>query len=437
MRFDIHNSDFMKCFHGMCLKSVSCVATVGLLFNAGCASYVYQSAFKDYGVVYAEGQNYQMLLNLARLSQHHPTYFFQSGNIQANYTLTGQLTAQGGQVAEGGASHVPFGWIVNGLGFQGTRTSQPTFNFVPLVGGDFAAHLVVPVNPEMFNAFFQSGFPVDILMRCLVQQVQFSIGTNGDEEILNNTPTSENINYARFLRLCDMLRDLQQQGFLLLEQRESDTNAEDSTSAMPGEITNAPMAKDIIDGLTNGYNWKKSTNATWHLERAKTNGFKFLITRSGIDYLKKKQQEGKLPYNHPEQVAKLLFVLNPEVSNKVKSHVVLRSFLFVLQDMATEQEAFKMLMNLPGFSTNEVPARQLRPVLRTQWDGETNVFTPLVKVNYRTNAYEITDPVKPYGDYTDYTSYNRDAFSLACTLFTQISLDPAKLNYQSGYLLVR
>jgi hypothetical protein len=81
-----------------------------------------------------------------------------------------------------------------------------------------------------------------------------------------------------------------------------------------------------------------------------------------------------------------------------------------------------------------VPFRQFRPVLQMKWKGETNLFPSLVKVNYETNTYEITDPVKAYGDYT---SYNRDAFSLACTLFTQISLDPEKLNYQSGYLLVR
>src|SRR5580704_2387573 len=324
-------------------------ALAGVL-TTSCGSLVYKGAFKDYSDVYAESQNHQMLLNLARLSQHHPTYFFQSGNIQANYTLTGSMSAQGGQVAEGGASHTPFGWVVNSLQFQGTRTSQPTFNFVPLVGGDFAAHLLVPVSPEVFNAFFQSGFPVDILMRCLVQQVQFTMVTNGvtygpngktlatntvtTEIIHNNTPTPENTNYAGFLRLCDILRDLQERGFLLLDQRETVTNAADSPSTMPTEITNAPTAAELLAALTNGYSWKESTNGTtWHLERARTNELKFLLTPNGVSYLSSMyacatEGKGNAPYNNSNQIAHVMLALAPESSKKdeykVTSHVILR-----------------------------------------------------------------------------------------------------------------
>ncbi|HEY3914717.1 MAG TPA: hypothetical protein VGN61_09545 [Verrucomicrobiae bacterium] len=412
----------------------------GLLVTA-CAPYTYQGAFKDYSDVYADGQNYQMLLNLARLSQHHPTYFFQSGNIQANYTLSGQLGASGGQAAMNGPSKPPFGWLLSALTFQGTRTSQPTFNFVPLVGGDFASHLVAPLTPDLFNAFFQAGFPVDILMRSLVQRIEFSQGTN--QVILNNVPTGENIeNFARFLRLCDMLRDLQDRGYLLLTPREASTNSERYNEIRNAEFTGPLNAKDVTEGLSQGYHWVSSdagkTNR-WHLERDPTNTLSFQFTPDAIPYLTNAIEKKELPYIEPEQVTNLMIFLGPNAIQSAR--VTLRSFLFVLQDMATEQEAFGRLSadaNCRKWLDNMVPARQRRPVLAMNWRGSTNeLFTPLVSLSYQGKAYQITDRQEPWDPHGDYVSYNRDAFMLACTLFTQISLDPAKLNYQQEYLLTR
>src|SRR5215469_2374898 len=94
------------------------VWTVALaIMITGCAPMAYRGAFNDYSDVYSDSQNHQMLLNLARLSQHAPPYFFQSGNIQANYTFSGNLSASGQQTTAG--PH-PYSWLVSALGASAT-----------------------------------------------------------------------------------------------------------------------------------------------------------------------------------------------------------------------------------------------------------------------------------------------------------------------------
>ena len=423
-------------------KSNSCIIgtlliTFASLLLSGCAPLTYRTDFNDYGDVYADTQNHQMLLNLARLAQHAPPYFFQSGNIQQNYTFTGNISASGGQTT--GGPH-PYSWLVNALSAQATRTSQPTFNFIPLVGGPFAQHLITPIRPDMFDAFFQANYPVDILMRALVQQVQFTVGNSTNSPlILNNIPSDENItNYVRFLRLCDMLRDLQDRGNLLLVSRQAGSNALERIDFTNGlKITDPQM---VLNTTTQGYRWSP-INGGWHVERDlwASNTLQFQITENGITYLQDKLKHGTNqppPYNHPDQVANLISVLNP--ASQISAQVTLRSFLFTLQDMATEQEAFNLLARNREFTTNSVPARQFRPLLQIAWSDEPGpLFDPVASLNYRNTRYEITDPVQPRYESNGYNSYNRDAFLLACTLFSQISLDPTTLNYQQQYLLTR
>lgn len=409
------------------------IAILAVLLLAGCAPLTYKNAFNDYSEVYADTQNHQMLLNLARLSQHDPPYFFQPGNIQANYTFSGNFSAQLQQQNKSSAYGLsPYSWLWNSLQVQGTRTSQPTFNFVPLVGGDFSAHLIAPMRPDMFHAFFEAGFPVDILMRSMIQQVEFPVGTNA--EILNNIATADNItNYARFLRLCDMLRDLQDQGYLLLAPHETDTNTQERVGVFKEPLN----LKDVIDSYGQGYRWNIESNNLWRVERRResTNSLTFQLTPDAIPYLRSRLQEGRLPYTHPDQVTNLLLVLGP--ASPAMARVTLRSFLFTLQDMATEQDAFKHLEKRnEAYLKSEVPERQRRPLLRISWsDDPEPLYPPLTALTYHNKYYQITDPERIWPN--GYDSYNRDAFMLASTLFTQISLDPSKLNYQQQYLLTR
>jgi hypothetical protein len=436
------------------MKSKPCTVAVCLLAAAavtGCASHVLRNSFEDYDEAYAEAENHQMLLNLARLSEHQPSYFFQLGNINALYEFTGSATVGGGQsdhsavVLPGhgtgltSVASVPLiNWLFGPANATGTASSKPTFQFVPLSGGDFAAHLITPLPTAMFHSVFRDGFPVDILMRAMVQQISLSEGTN--EIVLHNIPTRENeTNYESFLRLCGILRDLQEHGYLMERLvPQSDTNS------FP-EMTAEPTAKDLMDAFDKGMNWK-SENGKWHLEKesAATNILSFELTPGpdARDYLE--SFKSRAPYNNTERegakmIDRLGLVLDKSRSGggKLESEVQLRSFLFVLANMANEDAAFKILERDPAFCAAYIPPSELRPVLKMDWSHETNLVSlcrPVAKVKYEGKEYEIAD--EKHADGTCST-FNRDAFSLATILITQISIDPTKLNYQPQLLQVR
>jgi len=419
------------------------VSLLSVLVVARCTSQVLRNSFEDYDEAYAEAENHQMLLNLARLAEHHPSYFFQLGNINALYEFTGSVSAGGGQSAwPSGASGTltkPLkNWLFGPASVAGSSSSKPTFQFVPLSGGDFAAHLISPLPSAMFHSVFRDGFPVDILMRALVQQISMNEGTN--EIMLYNTPTPQNeTNYESFLRLCGLLRDLQEHGYLmerLVQQSES--------TASP-DITSEPAAKDVQDAFDKGMNWK-SEKGKWHLEkdRAATNILAFELTPgpAARDYLE--GLKNRAPYNNtnregPKMIERLESVLDRSKpgTGTLHSELQFRSFLFVLASMANEQAAFQVLARDKAFCTDYIPASELRPILKMDWNHETTpveLCPPVAKVSYQGKEYQIADPKLPDGSYG---TANRDAFSLAAILISQISIDPTKLNYQPQLLQVR
>lgn len=404
------------------------------LLAAGCTSHELRTSFSDYGEVYADAQNRQMLLNLVRLSQHHPTYFFQLGQINASYNYTTSVSASGGQsdksaVTSNGKGIPLVSWLVGALSGTASRSSSPTFTYVPLSGGDFAAHLITPLVPDTFHALFREGFPVDILMRTLVQEVHFTPPGETNEIVLYNVPSLDNkTNYARFLRLCDTLRQLQVRGYLPQKFRQQN-------EPVTGPELEKLEAKDVIEAAAQKMRWKMDATGKWYLERPSeaTNSPAFEITPEGSDWLE--------TLNHPPfqslEIKNLQHIFGPNSSATNSPLVQLRSFLFVLADMADEQTAFAVLRRDPYFVHN-VPSSQLRPILRMDWSGERGPLEPpLVTVTYQGKAYQITDYKDLDGTHARTNSLNRDAFALATTLATQISVDPAKINYQLQFLQVR
>ncbi|MGD0259752.1 MAG: hypothetical protein ABSD29_07980 [Verrucomicrobiota bacterium] len=429
----------MKQFSKIAQKAT--VGALSVLLAAGCASHALRTSFSDYSEVYADAQNRQMLLNLARLSQHHPTYFFQLGQINASYNYTTSATAAGGQSdksALSGSSRIPLiNWIVASISGTASRSSSPTFTYVPLSGGDFAAHLITPLVPDTFHALFREGVPVDLLMRTLVQEIHFTPYGDTNEMVIYNMPSSNNkTNYARFLRLCGALRSLQEQGYLPQRVRKQ-------TEHVIGPDVKTPKAKDLIDAAVQKLTWQRTTSNSnaWHLERVNevTNSPHFEIPPEATNCLNSLDYP---PYQTNE-INDLKALLGPENSASNAPLVQLRSFLFVLADMADEQAAFDVLKRDPYF-TNNVPKSQLRPILRMDWSGESRPLeAPLVKLTYQGKVYQITDYKEsaeshhPANGWNRDAFRNRDAFMLATTLATQIMVDPAKINYQLQFLQVR
>jgi hypothetical protein len=175
-----------------------------------------------------------MLLNLARLEQHDPTYFFKLGQINSSYRMEAALTGTGAvsTVNTPPATTVPTGNAVPTLLYE----NDPSFSFIPVNDQTNAQLLISPVPENVFYSLFQQGWRVDQLFRLMVDRIEVTLPpdptTPTDKgcriEVIRNVPPPafEDPNspegaralsrYVTFLRVSAVVYELQQHGLLLL-----------------------------------------------------------------------------------------------------------------------------------------------------------------------------------------------------------------------------
>ena len=185
---------------------------VAALFLSGCAARALRTDYRDYENSYAESSNRQMLLNLARLSEHHPTYFFKLGQITTNYryqaTLSGNGTYSPPNYPAG-----PGGGGTPGALFE----KDPGFSFVPVNDDSTARQLLQPMPAELFYVLFQQGMRVDELMRLMVDHIEYRPDPNSDVvHTIRNVASESNLkDYLTFLRISALAYHLQRRGHLI------------------------------------------------------------------------------------------------------------------------------------------------------------------------------------------------------------------------------
>ena len=204
------------------------------LLLAGCGPRRVRADFTHYENSYAVTSNQEMLLNLARLEQHDPTYFFKLGQINSSYRMEAALTGTGGvsTVSNPPATTVPTG--------NGSPTflyeNDPSFSFIPVNDQTNAQLLISPVPENVFYSLFQQGWRVDQLFRLMVDRIEVTLPPDPTSptdkgcriEVIRNVPPPafEDSNspegarslsrYVTFLRVSAVVYELQQHGLLLL-----------------------------------------------------------------------------------------------------------------------------------------------------------------------------------------------------------------------------
>ncbi|HXE42063.1 MAG TPA: hypothetical protein VN516_03475, partial [Candidatus Baltobacteraceae bacterium] len=251
-----------------------CLTVLPLLTS--CAGTTMREHFGSYNAAYAEAQNEQMLLNLARLQNGHPAYYLAIGAINDRVTVseqagvgnTGSFTSSKNTVAPAGTVtrlfQSVFGYNANGTV---TRSSSPDFQFIPLNNDAVSKQVLQPILPEVFYTLYQQGYPIDQLMRVMIERVETTLPDNR-ELILVNSPTGGTTeSYAKFLRVCAILRELQLRGCLSLQA--TNQPPEDigpiSFGGQKGGDSSGPALKDYSDAQDKGWRLISSTNGTWHL----------------------------------------------------------------------------------------------------------------------------------------------------------------------------
>lgn len=243
------------------LKALLLIAWVAPL--CGCGPRRVRADFKNYEAAYAETSNHQMLLNLARLRNHDPAYFFKLGQITSSYRMQGSLTATGQLTSASGAVQIPNGGGTPGFIYE----NDPTFQFIPVNDDTNARLLLEPIQAETFDALYQQGWRLDQLFRLLVDRIEITrpveVMRDGKpsmdcevETIRNLPPPTANpvtpedrdalTNYATFLRVSALVYELQREGHLVLGSQQTFKPYDKTAVIAPGK------GKGLGDGGNGG-----------------------------------------------------------------------------------------------------------------------------------------------------------------------------------------
>jgi hypothetical protein len=210
------------------------VAGGATLLLAGCGPKRVRADFTHYENSYAVTSNQEMLINLARLEQHDPTYFFKLGQINSSYRMEAAITGAGNvaTVNTPPATTVPTGSASPTLLYE----NDPSFSFIPVNDQTNAQLLISPVPENVFYSLFQQGWRVDQLFRLMVDRIEVTLPPDPSSptdkgcriEVIRNVPPPafEDPNspegarslsrYVTFLRVSAVVYELQQHGLLLL-----------------------------------------------------------------------------------------------------------------------------------------------------------------------------------------------------------------------------
>jgi hypothetical protein len=239
-------------------------AGVSTILLCGCGPKRVRADFRNYEAAYAQTSNRQMLLNLARLENHDPAYFFKLGQITSSYRMQGSVSASGQLTSSSGAVQIPTGGGTPGFIWE----NDPTFQFIPVNDDTNARLLLEPIQAETFDALYQQGWRIDQLFRLLVDRIEITRPqgftpdgkpTNDCEvqtirnlpplNLTNPTPeqSDELSNYVTFLRVSALVYELQREGNLVLGGTET-FKPYDKHSTLPV----APPPKDKNTGEDKG-----------------------------------------------------------------------------------------------------------------------------------------------------------------------------------------
>jgi len=149
----------------MLIKIIISVAVFLVLF--GCSgigpSTVPRDRF-DYTAAISDSWKNQMLFNIVKTRYGDAPVFLDVSSVISQYQLAGALNL-------GATINYPPSSTSGTLGWAGTYAERPTITYTPIMGDKFARSLMSPVPPPALLSLMQAGYPVDLVFRLLVQEI--------------------------------------------------------------------------------------------------------------------------------------------------------------------------------------------------------------------------------------------------------------------------
>jgi len=256
------------------LASLCMVLPLGI---SGCATKRLKVDFTGFEKAYAQTSNQEMLLNLARLQNRDPTYFFKIGQITSAYKMAVGLSGNAGYTLQ--STNVAAGSPAGNGTPTATYENDPIFTFIPVNDETNAQLLLKPIPAESFYFLYEQGWRVDQLVRLMVDRLEltrYDSKTNTcTVETIRNTPPADFArdraglsSYATFLRINAIIYWLQKHGYLLLRGTNTfQAYSLNNDSGIPDASTaNTPKGSDFVTAATKGAVWQlDSTTKRWVL----------------------------------------------------------------------------------------------------------------------------------------------------------------------------
>jgi len=461
---------------GLC-QSLLLVSLIPLAIS-GCAAKRMNADFISFEKAYAETSNREELLNLARLQNHDPTYFFKLGQITSAYKMQASLTATGNKVTQGTLA----GANVIGGGTPGLiYENDPSFTFIPVNDDTSAQLLLKPVPAETFYNLYLQGWRVDQLFRLMVDRIELSTPTADGKgcsvETIRNVPPPvysksdaamdadylrDASNYVTFLRISALAYGLQKHGHLLLRGTIQFVPY-DKNSVLAGENNqNGPKATDLAAAAAKSESWEYD-GKQWILGRQIFTAMFYLNPRPGEtqpdpnlqtiksnilnDSRMKGLENGPALDNSLSVLANGFSIEGAPTDDAdgndscksvkgVSAHLVVRSLIGLMAAVAQEETPYDALAQrnpaIPTTRANDqqmnfaqaVPRIEQVPALRLKWIAQDKGTQPVIDVSYKGKYYLITDTGNPETPENQY--WNRDMFRLINQLTAQVTVDISK-----------
>jgi hypothetical protein len=118
----------------------------------------------DYTAAISDSWKNQMLFNMVKIRYGDAPVFLDVSSVISQYQV-------GGAVSLGATYSSPPSSGSGSLGWAGAYVERPTITYTPIMGDKFARSLMSPVPPPAILSLIQAGYPVDLVFRLLVQEI--------------------------------------------------------------------------------------------------------------------------------------------------------------------------------------------------------------------------------------------------------------------------
>ena len=198
------------------IASLACGAGMGCATSAPVTVRRDRFNFNDAG---AESTKEQILLNIVRLRYGEPIYFVDIGSMLSHYSLEagGRVGGYKSDLDVWGSPTLRALYGMRGEPVPGSHTwdanlsysDSPTITYTPVTGEEFATRVLAPIPPTTIIYLSQSGWSIDRVLGCCVQQIN-DVGNAPTHELAEGGA----VDTSRFRRVAGLLKKAQDAGYL-------------------------------------------------------------------------------------------------------------------------------------------------------------------------------------------------------------------------------